>query len=357
MQIIRHMNNQKIKASLSAVQATLRTKIKLYLKRAKEIEYYLSKKPEEWGKFQSEFNSEVNGIFRDIMNFEKENFSIGKKEKVNKLKKIFVSRIRTIFLKGAYNEWSLRKPFGYSGDFKIIDDIYQNNPLNTGFERLFDNYFMMSAISVAVRNRKEDFKRLITNFINKKQGRTVRIMNLGCGPSREVKEILSSGALLNKNVVFDCYDHEKKAIEYARGLLNGIPNVNFTQENALRIGVSKNVHSLIGHKYDLIYSTGLFDYLNYRISTRVVGNLKKLLNPEGILAVSDVRDKYSNPSVHYMEWVGDWNLTYRDDAEFIKVFTEGGFSADELRPLYEQQGIMQYIIASNKKDSDLFKEL
>lgn len=351
------MNNQKIKTSLSAVEASLRTKIKLYLKRAKEIEDYLSKKPQEWGKFQSEFDSEVNVIFRDIMNFEKENFSIGQKEKVDKLKKIFVKRIREIFLKGAYNQWSLRKPFGYAGDFKIIDDIYQNNPLNTGFERLFDNYFMMSAISVAVRNRKEDFKRLVTNFVNKKQSRTVRIMNLGCGSSREVKEILSSDALLNKNVVFDCYDHEKRAIEYARGLLNGIPDVNFIQENALRIGVSKNVHSLIVHKYDLIYSTGLFDYLNYRISTRLVCSLKKLLNPEGILAVSDVRDKYSNPSVHYMEWVGDWNLIYRDDDEFRKVFIEAGFSKDELRSRYEQQGIMQYVIASNKKDSSFFKEL
>ena len=26
-----------------------------------------------WGKFQSEFNSAVDGIFRDIMNLEKEN--------------------------------------------------------------------------------------------------------------------------------------------------------------------------------------------------------------------------------------------------------------------------------------------
>ena len=62
--------------------------------------------------------------------------------------------------------WSLRKPFGYAGDFKIIDDLYRNYPTTVGFDRLFDNYTQMSAIAVAVRNRKEDFKRMIINFIN-----------------------------------------------------------------------------------------------------------------------------------------------------------------------------------------------
>jgi len=137
-------------------EASLRTKLKIYKKKADEIEAYLSKNPQEWGKFQSEFNSEVNNVFRDIMNFEKVNFSLGREEKVYKLKRIFINRIRELFLKGAYNEWGFRKPFGYAGDFKIIDDIYQNNPTTTGFTRLFDNYCMMSAISVAVRNQKED---------------------------------------------------------------------------------------------------------------------------------------------------------------------------------------------------------
>lgn len=317
----------------------------------------MSIKPDEWGKFQSEFNSEVNSIFRDIMNFEKENFSIGEKKRVDKLKKIFIKRIREIFLMGAYNQWSLRKPFGYAGDFKIIDDIYQNNPSSSGFARLFDNYFMMSAISVAVRNRKEDFKKLIADFLDENQDRALRIMNLGSGCCREIGELFSSGKIANKNIIFDCYDNESEAIDYAKRLLSGIPNINFQRTNALKIAVTQKIDLLIRHKYDLIYSTGLFDYLNYKISTRIIANLKKLLNLEGILAVSNVRDKYSNPSVLYMQWVGDWNLTYRDDDEFRRIFIEAGFNDNELITLYEQQGIMQYIVASNKKDSRLFKKL
>lgn len=334
--------------NFNAIQLSLRTKIKLYLKRAREIEAYLIKRPYEWGKFQSEFNLEVNSIFREIMEFERVNLSLGCGEKVHKLKRIFIERIKIIFKRGMYGVWSIDKPFGYAGDFKIVDDIYQNNPSTTGFERLFDNYFQMSAISVAVRNRKEDFKRILVDFINRKQ-RPLRIMNLACGSCRELKELSSSGALSDKKVIFDCYDREKRALVFAQTLLGKQQKFNFIQKNALRMAAARDANCLIDKKYDFIYVTGLFDYLNYEVSLLLVKNLKKLLNKNGALAVSDVRDRYSNPSLHYMEWAGDWNLIYRKDEEFRRIFIEAGFKEKSLKVQYEQQGIMQYIIAFNNE--------
>lgn len=329
------------------VETSLRTKIKLYKKKAQEIERYLLEKPEEWGKFQSQFNAEVDGIFRDIMNYEKVNLSNGNKNKIEKLKRIFIKRIRSIFLKGEYNLWSLKKPFGYAGDFKIIDDIYQNNPVSIGFERLFDNYFQMSAISVAVRNRKEDFKRMIIKFINDRTSLPTRIMNLAAGSCRDVLEILTAEELINKEVIFDCYDHETQALEYAEKLLNDKQSINFIKENALRMAAAKNINHIIKEKYDMIYSTGLFDYFNSRICIRLLTNLRNLLNPNGVMVIASVRDKYSNPSVHYMEWVGDWRLIYRNEEEFNKLFFNSGFMVEDLNIQYEQQGIMQYVVAMN----------
>ncbi|NQT21952.1 MAG: hypothetical protein HQ579_00770, partial [Candidatus Omnitrophica bacterium] len=135
--------SRSISMGLSAIQTTLRNRIKLYLRRAREVEEYLRVHPNEWGKFQNEFNSEIDAIFRDIMDFEKTNITTGNKDKIEKLKKLFVNRIRKIFMRGVYIEWSLKKPYGYAGDFKIIDDIYKNNPGTKGFDRLFDNYYQM----------------------------------------------------------------------------------------------------------------------------------------------------------------------------------------------------------------------
>lgn len=330
----------------SKQEASLRAMVKHYLKRAREIEAHLTKKPDEWGKFQNEFNSEVNAVFRNIMDFEKENLLLGRDDKVYKLKQFFISKFRKIFLKGAYNEWAFKKPFGYAGDFKIIDGIYQNNLASDGFVRLFDNYCMMSAISVAVRNRKEDFKRLLREFVADNIGRRLRIMDLACGPCRELQELLSLDPALYRNVIFDCYDYDDKAIGYAKELLAGHPNVNFIKENAMRIAFRKNISELIDKKYDLIYSTGLFDYFTERVGIGLIVNLRKLLSPKGILAISTMSDKYSNPSVYYMEWATEWNLVYRNEKEFKNIFISAGFSADELKIEYEQQAIMQYMIAT-----------
>ncbi len=75
-------------------EVSLRTQIKQYKKRVQEIESYLSAKPAEWGKFQSECNSEVNLVFRNIMNFEKDNLDSGREDQVYKLKRLFINKIR-----------------------------------------------------------------------------------------------------------------------------------------------------------------------------------------------------------------------------------------------------------------------
>lgn len=335
-------------SSLSDIKTSLRQRIKIYKKRAVEVEKYLSHHPDEWGKFQNEFNYEVDGIFREIMNYDKTNLATGHKDKVDKIKRIFINRIRELFLRGEFFAWCLRKPYGYAGDFKAIDDIYQNNPVSSGFVRLIDNYYHMAAICIAVRNRKEDFKKIITNFVNGKKSNAVRLMSLGSGPCRDIKELLESDMLQNKKVKFDCYDNDTNAIEFARKLLSNNPRVSFKKENALRLAAARDINEMINEKYDVIYALGIFDYFSHKISVRLVANLKKLLNPGGIMTISNARDRYSNPSLHCMEWVGEWIIIYRTDEEFKKVFIEAGFKGNELKISYEQQGTMQYVIATNE---------
>lgn len=336
---------------LRDIVATLHKKVKLYKKRAKEVELYLNEHPEEWGKFQSEFNEELNGIFKDIMLFERSNMEQGNEEKVKKLKDFFIRRFRNDFRKGLYCEWSINKPYGYAGDFNIIDHIYRNTPSTTGFDRLFDNYFQMSAISIAVRNRKEDVKRIIGNFIKERSSSRIAIMNLASGSAREIKEILSDKELCSKNVLFDCYDHEQKAIDFAKDLLSEYSNVKFFRQDALKIINGKGINNKAGgNKYDMIYSLGLYDYFKRRVSTRLTRNLKHILNDKGVLIVSSVRDKYSNPSIYFMEWAGNWNLFYRSEDEFKRIFIDAGFKENDVKISYEQQGIMQYITAVNNQE-------
>ena len=71
----------------------LLTKIKTYKKRSSQIKTYLDQNPHEWGKFQSEFNQEINGIFRDMMLFEKENVIKTDEHKIYKFKRFFREKL------------------------------------------------------------------------------------------------------------------------------------------------------------------------------------------------------------------------------------------------------------------------
>lgn len=325
----------------------LRSQIRSYRYLAKEMNEILSRAPEDWGKLQSLFNFQISGIFREIMEYERESLGRGEEQRVYKLKKFFVKRLRHEFLRGDYLVWSYEKPYGYAGDYKLIEDIYQNEPRTTGFDRLFDNYFMMSSISVAIRNRKEDFRRFLQKFVSSRKGQKIRILSLGSGPARELFDVFS--ALTEEEaalITVDCLENDHRALEYSRKLLFRRPEVNFMRENAVRLALKKDIKSAIPCSYDCIYSTGVFDYLDDGVAVRLLANLRAILNEAGQLMVSSVRDKYSNPSVHFMEWGGDWNLVYREDERFRQFFLDAGFPKENLSVRYEQQGILQYITAA-----------
>jgi hypothetical protein len=301
-------------------------KIENFLDLWKEAYEVLSKHPDDWIIYQDEFNFTLDSISRDIIEFEKEN--INKDElKVYKAKKIFEEKYRKYFLCGEYIKWCFEKPFGYAGDFKIIDEIYKNQPTTTGFDRLWDNYFQQLSAVKAVRDRKEDFKKYILDFIKRSKTSILRIMNLGSGPAREIKELLDEDkdGLFN-NVIFDCYDFDERAIDYAKKLLNNPKNVNFFQKNVIRLALKKDIETEIPYKYDLIYSAGLFDYFDERVAIRLVDNLKKLLNVKGAMIISNFGDRYDNPTVGWMEWVASWYIIHRSKNEFEKIFLNNDFS-------------------------------
>lgn len=318
------------------------SEVKYYLKLRQELQAHLLKNPYDWPKFQEIFNLTLDKLYRDILQFEMENLTKSE-SRVYKLKKIFEKRYRHYFLAGEFITWSYEKPFGYPGDYKIIEDIYKNQPNTIGFDRLWDNYFQQLATPNAIRERKEDFKKIILDFIKQHQNRNIRIMNLASGSTREIKELLEldSNKLFSK-VVFDCYDFDIKAIDYAKKLLNGANNVNFFQKNAVRLALKKDIKEEISQDYDLIYSTGLFDYFDERVATRLVYNLKKLLKKNGIMAIANIRDKFSNPSAGWMEWVAEWYLIYRTEAEFRRIFINAGFSLQNLKIVPQQSKVIQY---------------
>ncbi|PIQ89896.1 MAG: hypothetical protein COV72_00955 [Candidatus Omnitrophica bacterium CG11_big_fil_rev_8_21_14_0_20_42_13] len=332
--------------ALSGLKFNLFAEVKPYLRLREELISYLSKHPNDWSKFQKNFNATLDKIYNDISQLEKDNFD-KLESSLYKLKKIFEKRYRRYFLCGEFIKHSFEKPFGYAGDFKIIDEIYQNNPCTTGFDRLWDNYFQQLSASNAIRERKEDFKKIIFNFARKFYGQEIRIMNLACGPAREIKELIQNDTVgIFSKTIFDCYDFEKEAINYAQNLLNASGNINFIQKNAIRLALNKNIKKEITHRYNLIYSAGLFDYLDKRIAIKLLSNLKQLLKKDGAVLIANAGDKYNNASAAWMEWVAEWHLIYRSEENFKKLFIDASFSQNNLQIMLQHNSrMMLYALA------------
>ncbi len=327
-------------------EAGLRERVKRYKSQLVALKEHLEKTPKDWGRFQSEFNQEIDSIFREIMLFEKEQLRKGQEEKIYKLKNLFIQKFRKDFLYGRHIQWSLNKPYGYAGDFQIIDDIYQSSPETQGIDRLFDNYSQMASIAIALRNRKEDMKRFLTKSIREFKENGFRVMNLASGPCREIKELDILNTMEKNDIEFDCFDQDEAAIQYATNLLGDKAKfVKFRRENAIRLALKKDIRELIPSQYHFIYSMGLFDYLDNRIAVRLVRNLKILLAAGGQMIIANMREKFQNPSVYFLEWVGDWNLIYRKEDEYRQIFLEAGFPKNKIDITSEQLGIIQYAVA------------
>lgn len=331
-----------------AKQNNLFSEILKYKKLGDDLKKNLLQNPDQWGDFQNYFNKIIIEISHKILDAEEKQFNADD-SRLYRLKKIFEKRYRKHFLYGDLTRWSFEKPFGYAGDFKIIEDIYENKPRTKGFDRLWDNYFQQMAASKATRERKEDYKKILGNFIKKNKDRDVRILNLASGPAREIKELFESAPRnLFTNVRIDCLDNCKEALDFARNLLKNIPGINFLQKNVIRLALKKDIKEVISNNYDLIYSTGLYDYLDKRIATRLTENLYSLLKEKGFMTISNYREKYRNPSAYLMEWVTEWNLIYRSKEDFEEIFLSAGFDKDSIEVYPQKSGVMQYCIAVKK---------
>jgi SAM-dependent methyltransferase len=319
-----------------------------YRTKLNDIRWSLDEAPEKWGLFQKELDAILDNVFSWCAEFEKQ---CGANEtKIYKMKHLFIEKCRDFVRLGRYNRHVIDKPFGYQGDFLIIDEIYKNNPSTVGIERCMDNYFLKADASAATRNRKEDFKKHLASFSLQRAGSNVKILDLASGPCTDIVEFFEQMPTNRKDLEVDCLDHDQHAIDYARKKMiskDFQQQVCFLQKNAIKLALTKNIKNYISEQYDLIFSTGLFDYLDEKISTRLIHNLKELLAPQGLLIISNYRDKWSNASRHFMEWGGDWELVYRTEDDFLKVFLTAGFSKKQLSLEYEPLKVMQYCFARN----------
>ena len=208
------------------------------------------------------------------------------------------------------------KPRGYAGDAELIDLIYgpkdgsvepDASPLGLEIYR----YTTSAPAAEGVRSRRAFVADLIDDTTCERPGS--HILAIAAGHLREANLTTAIRCRrMDRFVALDADPVSLKVIDNDYGAY-GIETVpssfGVLITNRLQIG-----------KFDLVYSTGLFDYLSQSTGRRLVKTMFDMLKPGGELVVANflpgIRD------VGYMEAFMDWTLTYRTRHEMVDLTSE-----------------------------------
>lgn len=222
------------------------------------------------------------------------------------------------FMRRAYE-----KPLGYAGDYEMMNMLYREHAEGASlFGQVLNVYATHEAAARANINRIDYLGAKIRSAVAAHPSRArLRVASIGCGPAREIGALLEKSPELGPRLDVALIDQEERSIEYCERTLAPLAahtgaRIQFIRESIRRLLTARQLSQTLGSR-ELIYSAGLFDYLNERSFAALLGALFDALAPRGILAVGNVAAH--NPSRWAMEYFSDWFLHHRTPAELQKI--------------------------------------
>lgn len=228
------------------------------------------------------------------------------------------------------------KPLGYAGDFRLIDWIYENKTLSEGKGRLLDKAFLRSSSAQSVRNRGYFLTEQVNTVLD--SNRRTSILNLGCGPCRDVFAALQILDLNGFECDVHCIDSDHRAVSYAKNILDG----RFYGRIGIEWEVANVFHIRLRQKYSLIWASGLFDYLNDRMAVALISRMWRWADNGGRIIVGNFHP--CNPERNFMEWCVAWFLIHRSESEMTKLCIEAGIPSECISFEYEPLGINLFLV-------------
>jgi hypothetical protein len=209
---------------------------------------------------------------------------------------------------------AFRKPRGYAGDARLLDFIYAREeqwPIPEGTSalgQLVFNYTTAAPAAEGVRARREFIANLLDDLADEMARPTV--LSVAAGHLREV--LLSAAVKRRKLGRYLALDADKDSLEEVKRAY-GYYGVEVLAASVRQV-LSGRVQL---PPFDLVYSTGLYDYLPQATAQQLTRNLFALVRPRGRLVVANflpgIRD------IGYMESYMGWRLVYRTRLEMLDV--------------------------------------
>jgi hypothetical protein len=243
------------------------------------------------------------------------------------------------------------KPLGYPGDYEVMNQIYQ-------WRLIGDSHFgkLMHRLGLdcleCVASRMTLVQQAINRTVNQRseQG-LVRIANLGCGTAQEVHNFVLADRP-TPPVHFTLIDQDTQPLAYIQNrtlpeILRGKRPITLDcwHLSFLDIVEGKAAFQSLAPQ-DLIYSIGLLDYLSEKRARNLVKSLFAKVAPGGSLLVANLREGPLS-GLWPAEFICDWSMVYRSEADMLRLAEGLGASAVDLRT--DETGLV-YLLAIDKPE-------
>ncbi len=219
---------------------------------------------------------------------------------------------------------SFEKPRGYAGDAVLLDYIYRRRGAReaSAVGRAGYSYAVGRPAACAVRQRRDWLAFKIDRAADAVAGAQAssaggdgaapigaRVLSVASGHLREAESsaAVRSGALAEL-VALDADEESLAAVDAQQ-----LPNVTTVH---LSIGRLLARWKHLG-EFDLIYSAGLYDYLEPELARKLTARLFAMLRPGGRLLFTNFLPTVGDAG--YMEALMGWSLIYRDLDELASV--------------------------------------
>lgn len=258
--------------------------------------------------------------------------------------------LHSLMMQSPWMRRAREKPLGYPGDYELMNGLYANHFTGgTLFAKTLNMGIVATLAGEAVRERKNAIKRVLSALLDERRpaDRPIRILSIAAGPAQETFELLEERDTVEHPVEIVLFDQDKRALAFAYNRLERIVSTRW-QDRVKIVYLHDSIKRLLRDeglftgfgKFDAIFSCGLFDYLQPRTASSLIGNFCGNLASGGTVYVGNMTP--DNPSRWFMEFHCDWYLLYRERDELIRIGRLGAPEA-EVSIMEEATGINPFV--------------
>jgi extracellular factor (EF) 3-hydroxypalmitic acid methyl ester biosynthesis protein len=228
---------------------------------------------------------------------------------------------RWLFRSRIWNR-AFHKPHGYAGDFMVIEWMYDletddcSVPFQPAIVNCLDNLGKHVDSITSLWERRRWYADLLRREHARCQGR-LRVLDVAGGGARYIRDFLDS-VQPGPAVEITVLDQDAAATAFCR--TQSLKEWPATV--ALRSAPIRDLPALMeGSQFDVIISAGLFDYLSDPTARALLAQAAARLAPGGTVAITNYHP--ADRSRLVKDWLVDWKLVYRGEADCARLFPAG----------------------------------